>query len=165
MPSEFLGVAPWIVISSALTWGAQAWLYSSKRREAKNEREDQQHDRLEIHRDELALQLLQSARQEMSAARVEVEDLRDEVRKLRSMENHFYHFQQALEHLEALLFPDSEEARTNAERNARAFLSRMRRLTEAKGTLANEAQRVASDVSILDQSGLLGEKPKKKGDK
>jgi hypothetical protein len=163
MPSEFLGVAPWVVVSAAVTWGAQAWLYSTKRRDAKHQREDEQHDRLEIHRDELALQLLQSARQEMSAARVEVEDLREEVRKLRAMENHFYHFQQALEHLENLLFPESEEARANAERNARAFLARMRRLNQAKGTIANEAQRVASDISIIDQTFPLGGEKDKKG--
>jgi hypothetical protein len=106
-------------------------------------------DRLVIHRDELTFQLLQNARLEMASARIEVEDLRDEVRKLRSMENHFYHFQQSLDHLEALLFSDSSEARAAAERNARAFLTRMRRLNEAKGTLANEAQRAASEIQLL----------------
>jgi hypothetical protein len=68
-------------------------------------------DRLEVHRDELTFQLLQNARLEMASARIEVEDLRDEVRKLRSMENHFFYFQQSLDHLEALLFPGTEEDR------------------------------------------------------
>ena len=85
----------------------------------------------------------------MQSARIEVEELREEVRKLRSMENHFYHFQQSLEHLEALLFANTAEERSVAEHNARAFLNRMKRLQDAKGTLTNEAQRVASAVHLL----------------
>lgn len=156
---DLLGAAPWIVISAIVSWGATAYQYRDKRnREEKREALDHS-DRIEIHRDELALQLLANARQEMSSARVEVEDLREEIRKLRAMENHFYHFQQSLEHLEALLFADSVEARANAERNARAFLTRMRRLNEAKGTIANEAQRMASGIEYLDK----GTGPEKKG--
>lgn len=148
MPSEFLGVAPWVIFAAVVSWFGS--MYANR---AKNKEKAADHaDRLEIHRDELTFQLLQNARQEMSSARVEVEDLRDEVRKLRSMENHFFHFQQSLDHLEALLFPESEEVRAAAERNARAFLSRMRRLNEAKGTLANEAQRVASEIHHLDRT-------------
>jgi hypothetical protein len=37
--------------------------------------------------------------------------LRDEVKKLRAMENHFYHFQQSLDHLEALLTASTVEER------------------------------------------------------
>jgi len=131
---DWLGVAPFAVISAAVAWGAQAWLYREKRAQQKLD----SHAKVEIHRDELTFELLASARQEMASARVEVEDLRDEVRKLRAMEQHFYHFQQALDHLEALLFSDD---RDTAERNARAFLNRMKRLNEAKGTIANEVQR------------------------
>ena len=152
MPSDFLGVAPWVVVTAILSWVGSAITYREK---AKKEAVEHA-DRLEVHRDELTFQLLQSAKQEMASARVEVEDLRDEVRKLRAMENHFFHFQQSLDHLEALLFSDTSEARALAERNARAFLTRMRRLNEAKGTVANEAQRVISGFTILEQ-----DKPKK----
>jgi hypothetical protein len=99
LPSEVLGVAPWVIITAIVSW------FSSKianREKAKKEALENA-DRLEVHRDELTFQLIASARQEMSAARVEVDDLREEVKKLRAMENHFYHFQQSLEHLEALL--------------------------------------------------------------
>jgi hypothetical protein len=152
MPSEFLGVAPWVAISAAATWAVQMWIYRTKRADAKEHDKIESADRLEIHKDELTFQLLQNARLEMASARIEVEDLRDEVRKLRSMENHFFHFQQSLDHLEALLFPGSPEDRAAAERNARAFLARMRRLNEAKGTIANEAQRAASGLSILERN-------------
>lgn len=128
IPSEFLGVAPWVVLSASVSWGAAAWAYREKAKKEKVE----QGDRLEVHRDSLTFELLQNARQEMANARVEVDDLRDEVRKLRAMEQHFYHFQQSLDHLEALLFAETIEARATAERNARAFLVRMRQLHEAK---------------------------------
>lgn len=153
MPSiEFLGVAPWVVLTAAVTWGTQVWIYRDKRVDTKKKETIDHADRLEIHRDELTFQLLQNARLEMASARIEVEDLRDEVRKLRSMENHFYHFQQSLDHLEALLFSKTENERLAAERNAQAFLTRMRRLNEAKGTLANEAQRAASGFTILERN-------------
>jgi uncharacterized protein YydD (DUF2326 family) len=148
VPSEILGVAPWVIITAIVSW----YLSLAAHRATVKKEVVQHADRLEIHRDELTFQLLQSAKQEMSAARVEVEDLRDEVRKLRAMENHFFHFQQSLDHLEALLFADTQEARVVAERAARAFLNRMRRLATAKGTLANEAQRVASEIEILDRA-------------
>ena len=125
---EFLGVAPWVVLSAVVSWGAAAWTYHEKAKKEKAE----QGDRLEVHRDGLTFELLQNARREMVNARVEVDDLRDEVRKLRAMEQHFYHFQQSLDHLEALLFAETIEARATAERNARAFLTRMRQLNEAK---------------------------------
>lgn len=148
IPAEILGVAPWAILSAAVSWGAAMWMHHEKSKKEK----DDQIDRLEIHRDELTFELLQNARQEMSAARVEVEDLRDEVRKLRAMEQHFYHFQQALDHLEALLFPETTEARATAERNARAFLGRMRRLNEAKGTIANETQRATARMKMAEKN-------------
>jgi len=123
---ENLGAAPFVVITTLVTWFAAVWHYQAKERKEAIERGDQ----LEIHRDGLTLNLLQSARDEMNQAREEADHLREEVRSLRAMEDHFYRFQQALDHLEALLFPDSPEARVLAERNARAFLNRMRKLKE-----------------------------------
>lgn len=152
LPSEILGVAPWVIVTAIVSW------FSSKianREKAKREA-IKNADRLEIHRDELTFELIASARHEMSAARVEVDDLREEVKKLRAMENHFYHFQQSLEHLEALLTADTLEARAQAERNARAFLNRMRRLNAARGTITNEAQRMSSEISLLDRDDKLG---------
>lgn len=157
IPGEILGVAPWVIIAAVVSWLVSMWTY----RETVKKEVSKHADRLEIHRDELTFQLLQSAKHEMSAARVEVEDLREEVKKLRAMENHFFHFQQSLDHLEALLFADTPEARTAAERAARAFLTRMRRLNEAKGTLANEAQRVVSEFSILNRGAEPGKSLRK----
>src|SRR3954464_9783477 len=159
MPSDFLGVAPWVAVSAAGSWIAQAWIYRAKRAERNSNAKIEHDTTLEVHRDELTFQLLQNARLEMASARIEVEDLRDEVRKLRSMENHFFYFQQSLDHLEALLVPGSEEDRGAAERNARAFLNRMRRLNEAKGTIANEAQRVVSGAAVIEREKAEKGKP------
>lgn len=149
---EFLGVAPWVVIAAAVSWIGSMAAY---RRKLKKETLDQA-DRLEVHRDELTLQIIRTGREEIAAARIEVDDLRDEVKKLRAMETHFYHFQQSLDHLEALLTAATPEDREVAERNARAFLTRMRRLQAAKGTLANEVQRVTSEIALLDRENQLG---------
>jgi len=79
------------------------------------------------HRDDLTLELLGGARAEMAAAKVEVATLRAEVKGLRSLELHFYLFQQALDHLEAILTAETVEQRAVAENNARAFLDRIKR--------------------------------------
>jgi hypothetical protein len=158
VPSDILGVAPWVIIAAVVSWFASMFAYRARAKE----KAESQADRLEVHRDELTLQIIRTGREEIAAARIEVEDLRDEVKKLRAMENHFYHFQQSLDHLEALLTASTPEEREIAERNARGFLNRMRRLQEAKGTLANEAQRAASEIQLLERKQDDG-KDKKDG--
>lgn len=157
MPSDVLGVAPWVIITAIVSWFLA---FAAARAKAKKEAVDHA-DRLEVHRDELTLQIIRTGREEIAAARIEVEDLRDEVKKLRAMETHFYHFQQSLDHLEALLTAATPEEREIAERNARGFLNRMRRLQQAKGTIANEAQRIASEIQVLGEKELDA-KPKGK---
>jgi hypothetical protein len=144
MPSEVLGVAPWVILAAVVSWFSS--LYANRTRLQK--KAGDQADRLVVHRDELTLQIIRAGREEISTARIEVEDLREEVRKLRAMETHFYHFQQSLDHLEALLIARTPEEREAAERNARAFVNRMRRLQEAKGTISNEAQRHISESRL-----------------
>jgi hypothetical protein len=152
VPSEVLGVAPWVIITTIIAWFGSMIVH---RRQTKKEAVELG-DRLEIHRDDLTLQIIRTGREELQFARIEVDDLRGEVKKLRAMENHFYHFQQSLDHLEALLTATTDEERVNAERNARAFLVRMRRLQAAKGTITNEAQRAASEISLMDREEKLG---------
>lgn len=159
MSADLLGVAPFAIITAGLGWVGAAWAYRDKRRKEKHE----QDDRLEIHRDDLTFELLQAARGEVLGARTEMKSLRDEVQTLRALEQHFFHFQQALDHLEAILFADTPALRSTAERAAKAFVKRMRRLNEAKGTLANEAQLAGSIVRLaedkIDTIEGSGEKP------
>ena len=68
--------------------------------------------------------------------------------------------QQALDHLASVLNAKNVGERASAERNARAFLNRMTRLQEAKGTIANEVQRVDAGLKqqerkIRDEGGQL----------
>lgn len=155
--ADVMGVAPWVVLTAIVSWvGA---IYTGR---AKARKDAVDHsDRLEIHRDNLTLQLIRTGREEISSARVEIEDLRDEVKKLRAMETHFYHFQQSLDHLEALLTAKTPEERQTAERNAQAFLNRMKRLQVAKGVISNEVQRASSEIELLDRAGRLGEDKEK----
>lgn len=152
LPSEVLGVAPWVIIAAVVSWFAS--MYAQREKQKKDASE--QADRLEIHRDELTLSIIRTGREEITRARIEVADLRDEVTKLRAMEEHFFHFQQSLDHLEALLTAETDEELATARRNAQAFLNRMRRLQRAKGTIANEAQALSSEIALLDREDKLG---------
>lgn len=154
--SDLLGVAPWVVITAAATWIGQALLYRKDTRKIELDHKE----KIESSRDDLAIELLSSARAEVVSARSEMESLRDEMKSLRSMEQHFYHFQQAIDHLSAVLFAKDESDKAIAERNARAFLTRMARLQQAKGTIANEAQRMDSvlknvERTIRDEGGQV----------
>jgi multidrug resistance efflux pump len=122
------------------------WAHRDKIRKEKAEHGE----RLEIHRDDLTFELLKAARDEVAVARIEMESLRDEVQTLRALEQHFYHFQQALDHLDAVLYAETADERATAERAAKAFVNRMRRLNEAKGTVANEAQRASSAIRLAE---------------
>lgn len=149
---DILGVAPFALGSALLTWGANAWVYRDKRVKEKQE----QGDRLEIHRDELTFQLLEASRAEITGARLEMESMRQETKQLRTLELHFYHFQQALDHIEALLNSKTSDDRKSAERNAKAFLNRMRRMQEAKGTIRNEIQSVDSATAMAEKhTGII----------
>lgn len=151
LQSIFGGVSL-VGVTAAVTWFGQAWSYQ------RNERKEalSRGDRLAEHQDSLTIQLLSGAREEMVAARNEIEVLRDEVHTLRGLEQHMFHFQQSLDHLQALLVAGSDGEREVAERNARAFLNRMKRLQEAKGVIRNEAQTIASEVHAVERE--LGDK-------
>lgn len=151
MLEDVLKIGSSAIFASGVTWLSQAWAHRAKvKRDTINHS-----DRLEIHRDELTFELLQGARAEMAFARAEIEALRKEVNTLRDLERHIYHFQQSLDHLETILTATTEDEKTVAERNARAFLNRMRRLNEAKGTIANEVQAVDSEIALKERGITL----------
>jgi alpha-amylase/alpha-mannosidase (GH57 family) len=143
---DVVGVAPWVVASAAITWAGTMLAHGRETRKINLEHAAT----IDVSRDDLAIELLSSARSEIVTARAEMEGLRDELKSLRAMEQHFYHFQQALEHLSAVLFSKTSKERVSAERNARAFLTRMVRLRDAKGTIANETQRVDSSLKVAE---------------
>lgn len=135
-----LGVAPWAIATFAATWIWQLYVH----RDARKERREANAAEVEKHRDDLTLKLIKAATDEAREARKEVEEVRQENKALRALEEHFYHFEQALNLLEAVLTANDNDARAVAEKNAMAFLSRMRRLQEAKGNIQQEIQIVES---------------------
>lgn len=141
--TDFLAIVPFAVVSSVVTWVAQGWAYRHRRKVEHIEKSD----RLEIHRDEFTLQLLQNARSEITLVRGEINELREERSILLKLEEHVYHFQESLDHLERLLLAETSEDLAQAKRNAAAFLKRMRRLQDVKGTVLNEVQVRASEQS------------------
>lgn len=160
--SDILKIALPVILAAGLSWLAASWHGRQKARKVAEDRGD----RLEIHKDELTFEILRNARQEVLSTRLEMDDVRFEMRKLRKMETHFFHFQQSLDHLEALLSAEDGDARAAAERAAKAFLNRMRRLNEAKGTIAEEVQRVDSavegairDIDAMNEAIKKGETP------
>lgn len=142
--TEIMGAAPWVIVTGLISWVGAAKVYRDKKKKELQENTD----RLEIHRDDLMFELLQNARAEVVVATEGMKALRKEVHSLRALEQHFFHFQQSLDHLEAILTAETLDLRRAAERNARAFLNRMRRLQEATGTIHNEMQTIISAENL-----------------
>lgn len=139
-PVTILGVGIGAIGTGALTWIWRLYVH----RDARREREETKAVEVEKHRDDLTLQLLSAAKDEVAQARQEAKDERERRNALQAIEEHFYHFEQALNHLEAVLTATDADTRAVAEKNAKAFLIRMRRLQQAKGNIQQEIQVVES---------------------
>lgn len=126
MIDTIIHIIPVGLVTGLAGWFGKAYMERLRLKAEERKAQIEQGTDLEKHRDDLTFQLLDAARQEVMLMRTEVE-------KLRPMESHLYHLQQALEHIEALLHSDPD-SRTVAERNARAFLNRMRRLEGSSTT-------------------------------
>jgi hypothetical protein len=105
--------------------------------------------KIEEHRDGLTFDLLNAARAEVAALRTEVE-------RLRPLDKHLQDFETALEHIEALMSPMNPSERRATERSARAFLTRIRRLQEARGAITNEVQRLDSGLHVAEREERKG---------
>lgn len=136
-------VAAALVSGGAMTWAGNAALQWWRSRDDRAKARDDADVRLEEHRDRLTFDLLAAARSEVAAARAEASFLRP-------LQARLAHFEEALDHIEALLNSDTPEERNAAERRARAFLNRMRRMADAGGTIRNEVQRRDSLNALPD---------------
>lgn len=96
---------------------------------------------VDMHRDGLTIDMLQLAREEMAAMRLELAATKTEANDLRGLQAHLAHFEEALDHIHALLNASGAAEKRAAERRARAFHNRMRRLSDARGAIINEVQR------------------------
>lgn len=89
----------------------------------------------------------------LSAARSEAAQLESKLQQVDFDEKFALHMDEALRHIEALVNAENEAELTMAIRLARAFLTRMKRVMEMKGTWANERQRERS-AAMLSQRTL-----------
>lgn len=144
-------IIPWAVVSAIGGWIIAALVQFMRSRDTRHVADRTADAKLEEQRDALTFQLLE-------AARTELAELKAEVQRLRPMESHLFHFDEALKHLEALLSATTEAERRRAGRFAQAFLNRMRRYQEATGTLRNEAQRIDSQIAIIERDHLKKER-------
>ena len=154
---------PAVGAGSVVTWAGNALFQWMKFRGERNRSHIEVEANLEKHRDRLTFDLLDAARAEALALRSEVAIARSEAADLRPLQIRLAHFEEALDHITAMLNAEGEEEKKAAARRARAFLNRMRRLAEANGTLINELQREMSAASLpndqknipADQAALL----------
>lgn len=126
----------------AFTWLGQsgvAFFKSRSHRTVRAQSEQEQTERhalteanaIERHRDQLTFDLLTAAREEVAAARKEAIDLRNLQARL-----HF--FDEALDHVVALLRASEDKDTSGiAERHARVFLTRITRDEHYQGDLQN----------------------------
>lgn len=93
---------------------------------------------LEQHNDKLAIELMKAAREEVAAARVEAAEMR-------SLQLRLTHFEEAIDHIQAL-YDNGDDP--GVRRRAQQFLIRMKRISDARGAMVNEAQIIESRARL-----------------
>ena len=158
--AEWVQVVPLLATTGVMGWAGNASLQWLKARgERQQAREGNEVD-LEQHRDKIMFEMLSALRGELTAARLELAELRPLQTRFAQLDARLAHFDEALGHLQTLLEAKDPSERAQAERLARAFVNRMRRLDTAHGTILNEMQRDASANRLADGAGdLLGKLP------
>lgn len=141
--NEFLSALPWVVITGVGGWFGHVFVLQMTARNTARLASVEAEIDIEKHRDGLTFEVL-------AMARGEIATLTKQIKELRPLEAHLYHLEQALEHLENLLHAEPE-TRASIERNAKAFVTRMRRLAEARGTVANEIQIMSSTEHMAEK--------------
>jgi len=137
------------VLIAAAGGGGGTWLTQSTVAWFKGRAERAAHqDNIEVtreqHQDSFLIELIATARQELVAARIEAAEMR-------SLQLRLTHFEEALDHIQALIDAIDVAERLAAERRARQFLVRMKRLADAKGAVINEIQVQESKDYLADR--------------
>jgi hypothetical protein len=127
------------------TTGAVAWF---KSRGDRTDHREELKARVDEHRDKLTLDLLVACRAELAAARLEAAELH-------VLQGRLAHFEEALDHIESLMGAKGTDDRRAAERRARQFLTRMRRVADAYGAARNEMQIEESRDELKKREGTI----------
>ncbi len=145
------GYAGAAVTSGALTWIGNAVLQRWMKKDEAASKQLDANVQIAHHRDQFVIELLATARTEAAAARQEATAAYDQVARFREIEIRLGHFDEALDHISRLLAAEGTEERKAATRMAKAFMTRMHRLQEARGTMANEAQIERSKAALPNE--------------
>jgi hypothetical protein len=89
------------------------------------------------------------------ACRAELAAARMEAAELHVLQGRLAHFEEALDHIESLMGAKGTDERRAAERRARQFLTRMRRVAEAYGAARNEMQIEESRGELKKREGTI----------
>lgn len=127
----------WTVVGGAVAWvGNLLWqrrVHSDELGEKKQSREE----RLVDHTNSLAIELLKLAQADAASLRSQISDLSrgDEVIAWQAA-----NFEEALQHVEALLYSKQSGDQEAAEHGAKLFMARVAIFRQAKGVAANREQ-------------------------
>lgn len=154
--ADLATIIPTALGAGGLTWAGQAALSWLNGRGEQGKARIAVEAELEKHRDSLTFEVLNAANAQLAALHTQLAAANAELVGLRPMEAHFYHLQQALDHIEALRAADPNDL-PQVSRAALAFVKRMRRLTDAQGDLRNEAQAMLSGMSLAERGAGTGE--------
>lgn len=140
---EFQGLLT-VVLSAIGGWLATIGVQWLKSRDSRHQVDRTVDAQVEEQRDKLTFELLQQARQEVAEAKTEAAHLRPMVARLA-------HFEEALDHIHALLSSETDAEKAAAERRARAFLRRMRG-DDTKGEMRNAVQTQISAERLIQDA-------------
>lgn len=140
-----LNGAVWTAFGSAVGWLTnllwQRRVHSEEIAEKKQAREE----KLVDHANSLAIELLKIAKSEAASLRQQIADLQ---RGDATLAARAQHFEEALQHVEALLNPSPDD-REAIEHSARLFLGRMVVHRQIAGTVANREQVKRAEQKLI----------------
>lgn len=142
--ADLATVIPSLIGGGGVVWFGNLALTWIKGRDGRAEARIAADAEMEKHKDGLIFDLFKATRTQMEALQLEVE-------RLRPLAVHIYHLKESIGHIEALLSATTDD-RASIERSARAFIKRMQRTADANGTLANEAQRLKSEIEMEERA-------------
>lgn len=131
-----LNGAVWSAVGTAVGWITRLLWQRHVHSEGVAEKKQAREERLVDHANSLAIELLKIAKSEAASLRQQISDLQ---RGDATLAARAQHFEEALQHVEALLNPSGGD-REAVEHSARLFLGRMVVFRQIKGTVANLEQ-------------------------
>jgi hypothetical protein len=154
----------WLAVPGLTGAGAMGYYlvqsFIAWRKHAKEQEKARSSTGLEIkkHRDGLMLDLLEQARAELAVARTEIKELRgeleirdDQLDRVRRIEWRLEYYDEAIDHIEALLSAEIEGGREAKEHAARLFMARHEAMKLRAGELAQKEQQHRAARKLIEK--------------